>query len=360
MGDNAIHIDPHQPGEVARDQGIEYVLGQQHGADDGPRLPQDPVAHNWGNDCLAIVRDYREGRKDRTEVIRELVQAVDAIRDQLQGNGGRDGNATLGAFFGMLDEVDRETAAAAQAGGRAPQDPGPGEVQQERQDPLRRPGIRGRDEDAEGDRACKRRAIDNRMQFHVGVDPTLPPDLRETLEAVQDFGNDPTYARTRILNSADRPDFPASLWADVVSNAFVDLDKILDFHYATSGDRKRATHQLGDLQLVSDSGKIDRHVRTCGEWTIAWAKYKAAVLFVFPHRGRELDSYGTHIEDVFLANLNAADRVIRYDKRVRTRAAESPRLRLSDTPAFFTDYQYFILGSGGSSSSGGQRTASAK
>ena len=78
---------------------------------------------------------------------------------------------------------------------------------------------------------------------------------------------------------------------------------------------------------------------------IAWAKCKAAVLFVFPH-SEELSIYGARIEDTLLANPSTPDRVLKYDRRVRTRVAESPRIRLSDVSAFFPDYAYFNLTTG--------------
>lgn len=70
---------------------------------------------------------------------------------------------------------------------------------------------------------------------------------------------------------------------------------------------------------------------------------RRAVLLVFPHR-KELSIYGAHIEDTFLANPSTPYRVL--DRRVRTRVAESPRIRLSDVSAFFPDYAYSNLNTG--------------
>jgi hypothetical protein len=112
------------------------------------------------------------------------------------------------------------------------------------------------------------------------------------------------------------------------------------------GEGQKLIQRIGDLQLVSDSTKVDKQVRSCGDWTIAWAKYKAAVLFVFPHRLFELNKYGAHIENTFLSNPNSADRVLKYDKWVRTHAAESGCLRLSDTREFFSDYNYLVINAG--------------
>jgi hypothetical protein len=69
------------------------------------------------------------------------------------------------------------------------------------------------------------------------------------------------------------------------------------------------------------------------------------VLFVLPHC-EELSIYGAHIKGTFLANPSTPDRVSKYDRRVRTRVAESPRIRLSDVSAFFPDYAASILAQG--------------
>jgi hypothetical protein len=184
------------------------------------------------------------------------------------------------------------------------------------------------------------------LQFDVGHTAALPEDLQQTLDAVQAFADDPEYARSKIIRCRSKPEFPASLWKDIISNSFVDLDRVFDFHYTMDGEGQKLIQRIGDLQLVTDSTKVDRRVRSCGDWTIAWAKYKAAVLFVFPHRQYELDKYGAHIENTFLSNPLGPDRVLKYDRSVRTRAAESGCLRLCDTGEFFSDYNYLIINAG--------------
>jgi hypothetical protein len=126
---------------------------------------------------------------------------------------------------------------------------------------------------------------------------------------------------------------------------FVDLDRVFDFHYTTIG-------------VISDTTKFERHVRSCGDWTIAWAKYKAAILFAFPHRGEELSIYGAHTEGTFLAIPAAPDLVLKYDIRVRTRVPESPRIRLSDLSLFAPDYMYFINAGATLGTLGGRSTVS--
>jgi hypothetical protein len=307
MTENAGHIGQEQ---ARRQDGQEPIPPHEDGS---PSTLQSGV--------LPLSETTERGGSQR---LQELVGAVEAVRDHFQGDNGAELIATLGTYLGLLDDFDRERAAAVQGGLGPGQDLGRDEDDEEPADQVRAPAIRGRVEDADDDEPRKRRTIDNLIRFRVGDDPSLPADLRQTLEAVEGFARDPGYAKARILRCPTRPDFPTTLWGDILTNSFVDLDKVFDFHYATAGAGKRTVH------------------RTCGDWAIAWAKYKAAVQFVFPHpdRDRELAAYGSHIEDTFLANPSATDRVLKYDRRVRTRAAESARL-LSDFHAFFTKYQYF-------------------
>ena len=270
------------------------------------------LAHDFSVGCLVFVRGYREGQKTKAEAIRGLMWAADAVQDQFRDEAELTG--TLSTYFRMLDDFDREKAAALQGGLRPDQDPGRDQNDEEPEDQVGPPAIRGRDEDADINGPRKRRNIDNLMRFSVGPDLSLPAELRETLEAVKDFAKDPAHAKARILSCQTRPDFPSALWGDVISNSFIDLDKVIDFHYATGGAAKRTVHQFGDLQLVSDTTKTDRHVRTSGDWGIAWGRYRAAVQFVFPHREQELAAYGRHIEDTFLANPSRTNRVLQYDK----------------------------------------------
>jgi hypothetical protein len=111
----------------------------------------------------------------------------------------------------------------------------------------------------------------------VGDDTILPADLGQTLEAVQGFALDiqPMPKAAFSVARQDPSVFPATLWGDVLANSFVDLDKVFDFHNTTAGEGKTSVHQFGDFQLVSDATKIERH-RSCGDWTIAWAKHKAS------------------------------------------------------------------------------------
>jgi hypothetical protein len=319
---------------------------------------------------------------------------VEAIRDHIDDDHDGEVDRTLGAYLGMLDDFDKETAMADTAGAaaargfdrnadgeEAPPEPrrhahrgrtgipprfvgrvrdraqnlDSDEDDEEQSDQARPPAIRGRTDDADADGPRKRREIDDLMRFEVGDDATLPPDLRRTLAAMRKFAADPAHAKARVLDSPIRPDFPTSLWADVIANAFVDFDRIYDYHFATGTEGRKAVHQLGELRLITDTSKVDRRVRTPGDWIMAWAKYHDAVVFVFPHRRQELRVYGTHIQDTFLANPNGSDRVLQYDRRVRARAADSARLRLCDVTAFFSDYQYFIHNGGPSGTSGAGR-----
>ncbi|KAH9971301.1 hypothetical protein BGW80DRAFT_1137449, partial [Lactifluus volemus] len=92
--------------------------------------------------------------------------------------------------------------------------------------------------------------------------------------------------KRKLLANQRRPDFPTSLWSDVISNSFVDLNRVFDFRRS------------------------------------AWDRYQGAVLFLYPHRTRELTDYAKDIVDTFIAVPGSPDRVILYNKRVRTRVAE--------------------------------------
>jgi hypothetical protein len=143
----------------------------------------------------------------------------------------------------------------------------------------------------------------------------LPHDIAHTLQLQENYARDPGYIKRRVVHDPRRPEFPTALWGDVIANGYVDLNKV-----------------------------VDGWIQECGEWSVAWDKYEEAVLFVYPHRKQELEKYWDHIQETFTAISLAGcpDRVLQNDRRVRTRVAESNRLRLSDLESFSSEYMCII------------------
>ncbi|KAH9965620.1 hypothetical protein BGW80DRAFT_1447827 [Lactifluus volemus] len=116
----------------------------------------------------------------------------------------------------------------------------------------------------------------------------------------------------------------------LISNTYVDLNKLFDFHFATDRPSKRSVQHFGQFDIVTNECAWDSD------------RYQEAVVFLYPHRAREVTAYAKHIVETFIAVGPFPDRVIRYDKRVRSRVVESVGLLLSDTAAFNSDYTQFI------------------
>src|SRR5882724_1849226 len=82
------------------------------------------------------------------------------------------------------------------------------------------------------------------------------------------------------------PLLPNSLWNDVLLDRYVDFDKILSGYYALKSDH-RQTQSFGNLDISlntgGSSGKSFKEIQIYGEWSIVYARYTRAVVFMYPH-----------------------------------------------------------------------------
>ncbi|KAH9970702.1 hypothetical protein BGW80DRAFT_1159508, partial [Lactifluus volemus] len=158
----------------------------------------------------------------------------------------------------------------------------------------------------------------------------------------ENYARDPALVKKRVLASQERPRFPGSLWSDVIANTYVDLNRLFDFHFATDGPSKHSVQHFGDIDITTTNIRPTREIHSSGDWRCAWDRYQEAVVFLYPHQARELTAYAKHIVDTFIAVGPLVDRVIEYDKRVRTYLAESVGVLLSDTIEFHSIYTQFV------------------
>ncbi|KAI0038715.1 hypothetical protein FA95DRAFT_1613162, partial [Auriscalpium vulgare] len=115
------------------------------------------------------------------------------------------------------------------------------------EDEYRRKRARGSDGD-EG--ISTKRQLDESLLPFMRTTPVvgLSPSQLRTLELKANYLRDIAGAKQLILARPDCPAVPISIWKDVLSSAYVDLDKLFSGHYALDGD-PRGTHKLGDFEL---------------------------------------------------------------------------------------------------------------
>ncbi|KAJ7852704.1 hypothetical protein B0H13DRAFT_2581610 [Mycena leptocephala] len=135
----------------------------------------------------------------------------------------------------------------------------------------------------------------------------LSPSLTETLRILKVLLQDPKIAKRSILTSANAPEFPDAEWTNLVNGRSVNLD----------------------------APSVGVWVSDADTWTIAYDHLRAATLFVFPRRARELDGYKRYIVGLFAAmHSSFHDRVISFDKAVRKRVASRRNVELTDFSEF--------------------------
>jgi hypothetical protein len=286
--------------------------------------------HGSPKTCLGVVQEYRQSRCTKGDAMGRLFTLVNDERGRVRPELVEHVLGALAVYYDMLNDSDRERDQAARDGAQQQQDQG-AEHEQQRGSVI--PDIeittgqkRPRDGEADQGRTVQKTMDLSLLRFKKKDEPAvLREDVALTLKLQANYACDPAYVRNEILIHPGRPDFPTALWGDVVANAYVDLDKVFDSHF-------------GQFQLVSDFTKVERHVRNSTDWTVAWARYQDAVVFLYPHRADELSTYARFIHNTFIGRAGAPEQVILYDKRVRTRIAECIRLKLTDTEAFASDF----------------------
>ena len=274
-------------------------------------------------------------------------------------------------FLAQLDKVDKTSARASKRGrllsaganrSDSPQPSNPsGSVDGGHSGKQRRVSD-DLDSDAEDKRSRKKQVDESLLPFnYTGVNLVLAglTEQAATLLLKENYLRNVSFVKQKIVCHSDCPEVPSSLWNDIISNLFVDLDKLHTAAYTVDAEH-RETIQLGNgIEVVAATDRVSKRVKSHGDWINAWDAYHEAVLFVYPHRDAELRYYRNHINGLF-KSLAApyAKQVVNVDRYIRLQVTRSNRRLLSDTASFQDAYTMFILPVGaaapGSSSSAGK------
>ncbi len=344
------------------------------------------------NACEQIVETFRQGRSRKAEAFAQLYRAL-KIDEMVEIEALHEREQAFETYFDMLDQIDRDrrqvpaTNEQPNPQGEAGAPPNLDEPSSSehtrgdaaldlgsRPDLLSRisdpsPSKRGRDvfEDGSGeedwvdeDRRKSKRPIDETLFPFVSTEAvqSLSGDLQRTLVLKENYTRDLSLAKQRVVCSPGCPSIPDSVWVDVLANRYVDLDKIFSAIYTVDGDHKSSI-KLGELELVGFPTKPKRHVERHGHWTVAWALYQRAVLYVYPHREGELRVYSDQINSFFAAvSEHEASRVINLDRAIRGEVGRSNTLLLSDFSHFNHLYTMHVVGTGAASQSASASSSS--
>ncbi|KAJ7073441.1 hypothetical protein B0H15DRAFT_806756 [Mycena belliarum] len=310
--------------------------------------------------CAEIVQQFRDGRITKIIASTKIMQTIPTAF--VEGSTGEQGAQ---AYLEILDTVEKQLSAAAQRGSNsgAPRGDGGGDEREGSRSPSphgdnrgghspprsppaddrrRQNGRRGRSPSPDGDThgsGSKRQRVDDTLLPWVVedfiVEQELSPGLQRTRLMLMEFRKDPKYVLGTILDSARHVSFPESEWTAIVKGQSIDLNKVISHQFSIQHDR-RQSESLGDgVQLVFGSAAPTKTVTTQSDWITAWGKAAEALLLVFPHRRRELDSYRQYISDLFAsAGEHVHERVILLDRKLRNEVAGRRDLELSSFAQF--------------------------
>ncbi|KAG1829378.1 hypothetical protein DFJ58DRAFT_671903 [Suillus subalutaceus] len=173
------------------------------------------------------------------------------------------------------------------------------------------------------------------MQRRSTALASLPQDIRETYQQLENFAADPKSVVNDILSTPGCPPFPPSEWLNVVRWKYVILAKVLNSAHTTELDPKK-THVIDDeIELALQVSKSSMGIKTSSDHNIAFSMYIEAISFVFPQRRDEFMQYNTYLSRLFHAmEIRLHSHVIEFDQSVRNQVAMQRNLRLTDYPQF--------------------------
>ncbi|TDL13990.1 hypothetical protein BD410DRAFT_679003, partial [Rickenella mellea] len=136
-------------------------------------------------------------------------------------------------------------------------------------------------------------------------------------------------AKASMLSLFSCPNFPDSLWSDLLANRYIDFGKLLG-HIHAINPSSRLIERIGDIE-ISTGGMLEpiTAIKTQGQWSAAFSMYRKAVTAAYPHRGEELDTYYDAIINYFNVTIETEHyRIINLDKSIRLRVAGSNSISL--------------------------------
>ncbi|KAL7284900.1 hypothetical protein ACG7TL_002214 [Trametes sanguinea] len=342
--------------------------------------------------CEAVVERFRRQEISKADAAVQLFRAL-KLDEVVEADELEERIRAYKSYFDMLEDVDREQRVAAghspefassqtqesprntfhrgipdvqrQGGaGVTGEELGAGEDRRSLLDRLsdappskrRREGDDSDNDSSEDDKRARRKRAINESLFPFVSSASeevsqLSDDLQRTLILKENYTRDLAVAKQRVVCSPGCPPIPDSVWPDILANRFVDLDRIFSAVYTIDGDGKSSI-KLGDYELSGLPTKPKKHIERHGHWTIAWALYQRAVLFVYPHRERELRAYYDQINGFFAAvSEHEAIRVVNLDRAIRGEVGRSNTILLSDFARFNHLYTMHVVGAGAATQS---------
>ncbi|EEB91304.1 hypothetical protein MPER_10355 [Moniliophthora perniciosa FA553] len=152
--------------------------------------------------------------------------------------------------------------------------------------------------------------------------------------------------RRLLYTTSNMPDFPLDLWVNILLDDFVDFDAILSCHDRSNWDTRKVTISDQGHIIPIASPKPHKRVSSFTDWNLCWERYAHAVIFVYPSRIAELDTYATHITRLFNDESFGRDikRVLDYDRMVRKLVGRDRGVLFNETARFETfKHEVYIL-----------------
>ncbi|KIJ36432.1 hypothetical protein M422DRAFT_51053 [Sphaerobolus stellatus SS14] len=105
------------------------------------------------------------------------------------------------------------------------------------------------DEDGTKIEKAKRGFDESKLPWFGKPNPILDPRIKKTLERKRYYLTDPKQVKQSLLGRADCPPFPDSLWLDVISSKYIDLDKVCTGRFSLAPESS-FVQSIGDIDIT--------------------------------------------------------------------------------------------------------------
>jgi len=166
-------------------------------------------------------------------------------------------------------------------------------------------------------------------------------------ETLAIFQKDLSFAEREICQAATAPQgFPDSEWKQVSKGEAINLNVIFsNLHHIAPP--KENVGCISGTEIFLEKADPAWKVQTSGNWTVAWHAATKAVMFVFPHRGEELQQWGDYMASEFSAKQpNAHHKLIAFDKAIQAMVGGGQAVLLTDHDQFTYLYSAYLLPDG--------------
>jgi len=193
------------------------------------------------------------------------------------------------------------------------------------------------------------RAKESDMGWYDPNEPSYPtdPGCLKTCKLLKAYNNNIAGAKFLVkINQRAPSGIPSSQWERILQREALNLDHFLSSLHHTSINEEGET-RIRNAKISLGVSDAKRRVSTAADWSSAWHLASRAITFAFPHRAKELVSYGDYIESEFAGKIQSSHpHIILFDIAIRNIVQGGQNALLTDRVLHLRFYSAILMPDG--------------